>query len=290
MSLESNQNNLNHSEIDPFLMQALKTPKDCLSILEIERDLEEFMNDFNLKQMEFPSMNGYLRMLVHKISHCFNLSHTYLPEKRAVLIKKQENSQIPTFKFKDLAKEDDEEEDVKPPIRLLSRSNNSNKTNVPEKPIRILKKSKGNNGTDINFESTNTTKLESKEIDEKLIQEKLEEREKEYEKARARIFNDNNISKQDDELEIKNDYIQDYNQYSENQFSYVHDTQEDYWSYPVSSNPPYVYPQIPISYYQIPYFTYNNFYISNQNNYVNENWQTDENGKHIICDLNILNY
>jgi hypothetical protein len=140
MSLEDCQENyLYTSEIDPFLIQAMKNPRDRLSILKIERALEDFMMNIDLTQLEFPSMNGYLRMIVHKISHYFNLSHTFLPEKRAVLVNKQENSQIPTLKFQDLAKDDEVEEETSPPVKVLSRPNNNNKNN-PEKPVRILKK------------------------------------------------------------------------------------------------------------------------------------------------------
>jgi len=288
MSTEDIQENLmsNNNEMDPFLLEAMKNPRDRLSILKIEKNLEDFMKDLNLKEMEFPSMNGYLRMIVHKISHYFNLNHTFIPEKKAVLVNKTENSQIPTLKFQNMSKEKEEVEETTPPVKILSRT----KTNV-EKPVRILQKSKENNDT-----KQVETKSESKDTDDKSIQETLEEREKEYERARARIFKEQNNTKMDDQiddqLELNGINPNLDNLYQENFLDYsVPDNQnEDYWScdyYSISSNHSNtynVYPQqMPLSYYNSPYNlpygyqSYPSFYMSPNQNYIYGNTQNIEN-------------
>jgi hypothetical protein len=218
---ETNIGNDTNLVIDSFLINALKNPKS---------------------QKKFPPMNGYQRMIVHKIAHYYNLSHSYLNDKNAVTVVKNEKSEIPLLRLQDLIEEPEEE--VRPSVRLLKKPkilNNPNNNTVETKINGEDNSTKGNTdnitkGNTDNITKGNTDNIEPepepkvnlkysppenvkilkktekkeeekpkpniqplktisdiKVPDEKEIEVKLEEREKEYEIARARIFNDNKV-------------------------------------------------------------------------------------------------
>jgi len=241
---ETNLDNDTNLVIDSFLINALKNPKsqkkDCSFILKIDKEMEMFMKDKSMTQKKFPPMNGYQRMIVHKIAHYYNLSHSYLNDKNAVTVVKNEKSEIPLLRLQDLIEEPEEE--VRPSVRLLKKPKNNNiitvetKINSEEIPTKVtqnvdniepetkvnLKYSPPEN---VKILKKTEKKIEEKPViqlvkpiseikvqDEKDIEVKLEEREKEYEIARARIFNDNKVEEyveteilEDKPIELKSD-------------------------------------------------------------------------------------
>lgn len=229
---ETNLDSDTNLVIDSFLINALKNPKsqkkDCSFILKIDKEMEMFMKDKSMSQKKFPPMNGYQRMIVHKIAHYYNLSHSYLNDKNAVTVVKNEKSEIPLLRLQDLIEEPEEE--VRPSVRLLKKPKNNivvetkinseetptkvnteiiepetkvNKYSPPEN-VKILKKAeKKEEEKPIILPLKPTSEI--KVLDEKDIEVKLEEREKEYELARARIFNDNKVEEyiETENVEIK---------------------------------------------------------------------------------------
>jgi hypothetical protein len=230
---ETNLGNDTNLVIDSFLINALKNPKiqkkDCSFVLKIDKEMEMFMKDKSMTQKKFPPMNGYQRMIVHKIAHYYNLSHSYLNDKNAVTVVKNEKSEIPLLRLQDLIEESEEE--VRPSVRLLKKPkiNNNVETKIiiedtptkvntdniepetkmtpkysPPENVKILKKTEKKEEEKPIIQPLKPIS-EIKVLDEKDIEVKLEEREKEYEIARARIFNDNKVEEyiETETLEIK---------------------------------------------------------------------------------------
>jgi len=241
---------LNVDGIDPFLISALKCPRDRPVLFGIDNELEMFIKDKYSFQKEFPPMNRYQRMIVHKMAHYFKLGHVYLPDKRAVFVQKQDDSQIPVKRLVDLC----DDEPVKPAVRLLKRPNR-----VSDNSVRILNKSSSSN----NDNNNNSLKSSKENIisKDKLITDKLEEREKEYALARARIFNENAKKDYDDKKNYENEFnnntlfranTQDYNNfYPPNTYDMNHSNPPFNYNYNNVFNPQQVY-------YGYPYYTVNN--------------------------------
>jgi hypothetical protein len=149
----NDNNNTNNLEVDSFLIDSLKNQKDCSFILKIDEEMELFMKDPTQNQKKFPSMNGYQRMIVHKIAHYYKLSHFYLNDKNAVTVLKTESSEIPVLRLKDLTEEPEEV----PSVKLLKKPK-SKESLEEKKNTVILKIMKGNNEVENNDVDVKTTK------------------------------------------------------------------------------------------------------------------------------------
>ncbi|CAG8630750.1 3222_t:CDS:2, partial [Acaulospora morrowiae] len=99
------ENSENSSEVDfntgldGFLLAALKNPKDRLFLLKLDREMERFINDKNHTRLEFPPMNSYQRLIVHRVAQYFKLSHVVdnsgkaeeeKPEKSVKIMRRQQ--------------------------------------------------------------------------------------------------------------------------------------------------------------------------------------------------------
>ncbi|KAG4127231.1 hypothetical protein ERO13_D10G205100v2 [Gossypium hirsutum] len=59
------------NEVDQFLREAIQNPRERLSILRMEQDVEKFIRDPNQQQFEFQQLpTSYLRIIVCKTSEC----------------------------------------------------------------------------------------------------------------------------------------------------------------------------------------------------------------------------
>lgn len=115
-------------------------------------------------------MNSYQRLVVHKVAGYFKLSHVVDSAKKAVIIYRSADSEIPLLRFADLV-EDDSEERPSSNIKIMRRNTKSL--------------------------SSRTHSPSNVDTDRKMLS--LEEREARYQEARARIFND----EQDSQSETK---------------------------------------------------------------------------------------
>ncbi|GJJ73011.1 hypothetical protein EMPS_05369 [Entomortierella parvispora] len=145
--------------LDEFLVNALKNRQDRIFLLKLDREFCSFINNPSQNQLEFPSLNSYYRMVIHRVANYFKITRLVDPQQKKIILFKTENSAIPALRFSDLV-EEEEEQPVKP-MKLLKRN--------PNRPAG------GQNGAD-----------GTPEPDRKTIS--IKEREEAYAKARARIF------------------------------------------------------------------------------------------------------
>jgi len=190
-------------DLDTFLIDALKSQKDRSFVLRIDNEILSLLKDKHVLQKEFPPMNAYQRMIVHKIAHHYQLSHYFVSDRNAVIVFKNENSGIPVSRLRDLIEEPEEQKMTvkllaKPKVENVEKSGNggSNESAVEKKgsegnKFKILKKpeipiviEKPKETPPIQPPPQNVPK-----VDEATILEK----EKEYELARARIFEGTNF-------------------------------------------------------------------------------------------------
>ncbi|KAF9292090.1 R3H domain-containing protein 1 [Mortierella alpina] len=147
------------SALDEFLVNALRNRQDRIFLLKLDRELCSFINNPSQDKLEFPSMNSYYRMVIHRVANYFKITRMVDPMQKTIVLYKTEQSAIPALRFSDLV-EEEEEQPVKP-MKLLKRN-----------PDRLFNGSSASDG--------------SAEPDRKPLS--IKEREEAYAKARARIF------------------------------------------------------------------------------------------------------
>lgn len=150
--------------IDSFLLTAIKIPKDKIFILKLDKELEVFLNDKSRSKLCFPQMNSYQRRVVHRVADYFNLSHSLDSDKKAIVLRKNEKSEIPAIRMSDFV--EIEEDQPKVSLKIMQRSASNETSSRTTKPSK-------------NGSNSDQSKLS------------LEEREAKYQQARARIFNEN---------------------------------------------------------------------------------------------------
>ncbi|KAF9975588.1 R3H domain-containing protein 1 [Actinomortierella ambigua] len=149
-----------NATLDEFLMTALRSSKDRMFLLKLDREFGFFINDPQKNKLEFPTMNSYHRMVIHRVANYFNLRRLVHPVHKTVVLFKTEYSAIPSLRFSDLVEE--EEEQVIKPVQLLRR-NPDRATPTPSE-----------------------TSESAPEPERKTMS--IKEREEAYARARARIF------------------------------------------------------------------------------------------------------
>lgn len=167
-SQEETEKNENSFGIDNFLLTALESPRDRLTILKLDQELEAFVKDTSRTRLNFPPTSSYQRLIIHRVAQYFKIDHVVLDAeggKRAVCLFKTAESRVPILRFTDLI-----EQPEGPPARAVKimrrgQSDQKKTTSVPSSKVTVVSSS-------------------SKEIKDKT----LEQREEEYAKARARIF------------------------------------------------------------------------------------------------------
>ncbi|XP_042898182.1 cAMP-regulated phosphoprotein 21 [Parasteatoda tepidariorum] len=161
----STENYTDSSGIDlqQFIIDTLhKNQKDRLMVLKIEQELINLIKDNKKHSIKFPQMSSYNRMLVHRVAAFFGLDHYVDGNGTSVIVNKTKTSRIPDTRFQDFIKDE-----------LL-----------PEEPKKsILKRDS------ISFEEEKERSPERQSSTDSRRSKSFEEREEEYEKARARIFN-----------------------------------------------------------------------------------------------------
>ncbi|KAI9142707.1 single-stranded nucleic acid binding R3H [Paraphysoderma sedebokerense] len=80
--------------IDKFLLAALRNPNDRAFLLRLDTDIEAFMNDESRMSLEFPRMNSYQRLVVHRASAYWGLSHMLNQVKQCVVLHKTPDSTV----------------------------------------------------------------------------------------------------------------------------------------------------------------------------------------------------
>uniref|UniRef100_A0A1B6JQX5 SUZ domain-containing protein n=1 Tax=Homalodisca liturata TaxID=320908 RepID=A0A1B6JQX5_9HEMI len=155
-------------DIEQFIVDTLnKNSKDRSFLLRIENELVMFTKDNRRSSHKFGAMSSYQRMLVHRVAYYFGMEHNVDSTGHMVIVNKGKSTRLPENKFSDFIRDE----------FLLS-----------EEPRRsILKRDSAS------FEDTTSFKSPDRHTaDPPRRSKSFEEREEEYEKARRRIFHQEN--------------------------------------------------------------------------------------------------
>ncbi|XP_010912260.1 uncharacterized protein [Elaeis guineensis] len=158
------------SQVDQFLREALEKPRERLSILRMEQDIEKFIHNPTQQELEFQDLpTSYLRLAAHRVARHYYLqsmamSDNIMPDGSGsrIVLRKTSDCRFPPVRLADI------------PVNLPREdANNAIKVAIKQRPQKqSLIITSGNSHSS----KTNLTKS-------------VEQRKEEYNKARARIFN-----------------------------------------------------------------------------------------------------
>lgn len=176
---------------DSKLLEALESPKDRIMVLKLEQDFVDFVKDPKEAALTLPQLNGYHRMLAHRLADYYMLGHV-VEDSMAVQIYKTATCRLA------------------PPLTAVAPPSTAASTPPPTGPqMKILRRG-DNVGPTIANGSNAQSKAgsengESGNDDEKRSKYPLsrEEREAKYEAARKRIMGSARPSETADEAPEK---------------------------------------------------------------------------------------
>ncbi|CAG2114585.1 unnamed protein product [Medioppia subpectinata] len=174
-----NSSDLTGTDVQQFLIDTIqKNKKDRVFLLKIEQELNVLVKDTKSTGYKFPAMTSYNRMLVHRVAALFGFEHNVDILGTAVVVNKCKTTRIPDLKFKDYIKEDLLHE---PKKSILKRDSASLED--------------GSNGSNVSFDGKEKSPdRQTGSVCDGTRNKSFEEREERYEKARARIFNQESSS------------------------------------------------------------------------------------------------
>ncbi|KAI6676626.1 hypothetical protein NL676_037422 [Syzygium grande] len=161
-------------QVDQFLREALQNPRERLSILRMEQDVEKFIRDPMQKQMEFQQLpTSYLRLAAHRVAQHYGLQSmvlldTNLPDasNSRIIVSKTSECRISPIRLADI------------PVNLPSQDTGVMKVAIKQRPQKWFPNANSGNSSSMKSNSSKS----------------VEERKEEYNRARARIFNSNNFN------------------------------------------------------------------------------------------------
>ncbi|KAG2178075.1 hypothetical protein INT43_003328 [Umbelopsis isabellina] len=157
--------------LDAVILAALRKPQDRMFLLKLDLEFENFINNPARVRLDFPQMNSYQRLIVHRVATYFKLTHLFDPVRRSIYLCKNVSTEVPSVRFADLV-EKEEEPVSTPKFQIMQRATSD----------RGHRKGDVSPG-DGNLSSDGKNALNRKQMT-------LEERQVAYEEARARIFQD----------------------------------------------------------------------------------------------------
>lgn len=158
------------NQVDQFLREALEKPRERLSILRMEQDVEKFLRDPTQQQLEFQALpTSYLRLAAHRIAQHYCLQSLAVPDDilpdgsgSIIVLRKTSESRFPVIRLADI------------PVNLSQEDGND--------IVKVAIKQRPHKGShSIGNQSTHSSKTSQPKS--------VEERKEEYNRARARIFN-----------------------------------------------------------------------------------------------------
>ncbi|XP_043720048.1 cAMP-regulated phosphoprotein 21-like [Telopea speciosissima] len=179
------------SQVDQFLREALQNPRERLSILRMEQDVEKFIRDPMQQQMEFQQLpTSYLRLAAHRVAQHYYLQSMVILDNNLpdcsgsrIVVRKTSECRLPPIRLADI------------PINLPQEdSTNDIKVAIKQRP---QKRTQGINSANLHASKANHSKS-------------VEERKEEYNRARARIFSSNiiggTVGKPEGELTVQDTF------------------------------------------------------------------------------------
>ncbi|KAM3360166.1 R3H domain-containing protein 2 isoform X1 [Capsicum galapagoense] len=160
--------------VDQFLREALQNPRERLSVLRMEQDVEKFIRDPGRQQMEFQQLpTSYLRLAAHRVAQHYSLQSMVLLDNSLpdgsgsrIIVRKTSECRMPLIRLADI------------PVNLPQGDTSVVKVAIKQRPQKGSHLASGLNS---NSSKGNSAKS-------------VEERKEEYNRARARIFNSNSLS------------------------------------------------------------------------------------------------
>lgn len=154
------------SHVDSFLVEALQNPRHRLTVLRMEFDIQKFMQNTDQDQFEFQNYpTSYLRCAAHRVAQHYGLQTISLDNNLDGLGSRIIARKIPDSKF---------------PAVFLSAVPARQTEKESNEQVKIVIRSRPTKSP-----FSDATDLQNRRSSVKTV----EEREEEYEKARARIFN-----------------------------------------------------------------------------------------------------
>lgn len=158
------------NQVDQFLRDALQNPRERLTILRMEQQVEKFIQNASQQQLEFEQLpTSYLRLVAHRVAQHYGLQSMVVVDGNSadgsgtrIIARKTFKIGYPVIRLADI------------PVNLPQ----DEKTNVVKFEIK-QRMQKGSHRDGINGSSSKFNFGKS-----------VEERKEDYIKARARIFND----------------------------------------------------------------------------------------------------
>ncbi|KAJ0704837.1 putative R3H domain, SUZ domain, R3H domain superfamily protein [Helianthus annuus] len=165
------------NSVDQFLREALQNPRERLSVLRMEQDVENFIKDPSQQQMEFQQLpTSYLRLAAHRVAQHYSLQSMVLldnnlPDGSAsrIIVRKTSEFRLPLIRLADI------------PVNIPTEDNLS--SNVVKVAIKQRPNKRSQVSGGLNSSSSKNNSLKS-----------VEERKEEYNRARARIFSSSSSS------------------------------------------------------------------------------------------------
>ncbi|XP_068189087.1 cAMP-regulated phosphoprotein 21 isoform X2 [Antennarius striatus] len=171
-------------DLHQFIIDTLNSnTRDRMMLLKLEQDMIDYIAS-NSPFKKFPQMSSYHRMLVHRVAAYFGMEHNVDHTGKSVIINRTSSTRIPEQRFIDQVQKDKTEEIHR--WKMILKRDNSSDDQTRLHPLRE-KQSKS-----------------------------MEEREEEYQRARDRIFNQEQLCTQESaQAEIR--AVEEYNPYAETQ-------------------------------------------------------------------------
>ncbi|KAK3015036.1 hypothetical protein RJ639_005561 [Escallonia herrerae] len=157
------------NSVDQFLREALQNPRERLSVLRMEQDVEKFIRDPTQQQMEFQQLpTSYLRLAAHRVAQHYSLQSMVLLDSSLtdgstsrIIVRKTSECRLPLIRLANI------------PVSLPAEGTSVTKVAIKQRP---QKRSQANSSGSSHSLKNNNLKS-------------VEERKEEYNRARARIFN-----------------------------------------------------------------------------------------------------
>lgn len=168
-------------QVDAFLREALQNPRDRLTILRMEQEVEKFLRNPELQTLEFqPMISSYYRLAAHRVAQHYYLqtqaSDTPGGEGGRIIARKTGDNRSPALRLADI------------PFPLADSNTvaevpGADKGGTVKVAIKQRPSNHGNRGLSSNASGSQANPPKT-----------MEERKEEYNKARARIFSSDSLN------------------------------------------------------------------------------------------------
>ncbi|KAI0100134.1 hypothetical protein GGR51DRAFT_372099 [Nemania sp. FL0031] len=162
---------------DEKLLEAMKSPKDRLFLLRLERDVIDFVLSSKEPYMDLPPNNSFCRMLTHKLADYYHMTHSFEAVQGSVRIYRTPFCRVPASLASIIETSADDNPKTPPPVVL---------------PKKIMRRGEDGESGQVSTNASKATSEVGSDGKDKtgMLKEKMtrEEREVAYKLARERIF------------------------------------------------------------------------------------------------------